>query len=255
MATEFGAIKAAPDQFSASLVELEDFTMEAELRKRFRYLSHLSCGESFSLAYVHIKDLGLSKETLEKHKAHITAKKKKIKTKDRQETKASFEIQEYYERELYGKYRAPDFEISSEETFPDLMIQDERPELSPVRPVEVKGVSGAWAKKSNATFDLEADFVPLGGTSPPLPGGSNGSFWDSMKKTSPTENKKQVKNVAFSPAAFEQNDFLPPPARTLGDEFAKALNSAAGTKATQNSEEDKKPKRAQKKKKGIVLAF
>jgi len=42
---------------------------------------------------VHIKDLGLSKETLEKHKAHITAKKKKIKTKDRQENKACFEIQ------------------------------------------------------------------------------------------------------------------------------------------------------------------
>jgi hypothetical protein len=50
-------------------------------------------------------------------------------------------------------------------------------------------------------------------------------------------------------------DFLPPPARTLGDEFAKALNSAATTKATQSSEADKKPKRAQKKKKGIVLAF
>jgi len=29
MATEFGAIKTAPDRFSASLVELEDFTMEA----------------------------------------------------------------------------------------------------------------------------------------------------------------------------------------------------------------------------------
>merc|ERR1712037_730816 len=41
MATEFGAIKTAPDRFSASLVELEDFTMEAELRKRFRYLSSL----------------------------------------------------------------------------------------------------------------------------------------------------------------------------------------------------------------------
>ncbi|CBY19080.1 unnamed protein product [Oikopleura dioica] len=256
MATEFGAIKTAPDRFSASLVELEDFTMEAELRKRFRYLSHLSCGESFSLAYVHIKDLGLSKETLEKHKAHITAKKKKIKTKDRQENKACFEIQEYYDRELYGKYRAPEFEISSEETFPDLMNQEEGRELSPVRPVEVKGVSGAWAKKSNAKFDLEADFVPLGGGhSPPLPGGSNGSFWDSMKKTSNTENKTQIKNAAVSPVAYEQNDFLPPPARTLGDEFAKALNSAAATKAAQIIDEDKKPKRAQKKKKGIVLAF
>merc|ERR1712037_832634 len=208
-----------------------------------------------SLAYVHIKDLGLSKDTLEKHKAHITAKKKKISTKNRQENKASFEIQEYYDRELYGKYRAPEFEISSEETFPDLMNQEERPDLSPVRPVDVKGVSGAWAKKSNATFDLEADFVPLGGASPPLPGGNNGSFWDSMKKTSSAENKSNVKITAVSPAAYEQNDFLPPPVRTLGDEFAKALNSAAATKATQNSEADKKPKRAQKKKKGIVLAF
>lgn len=255
MATEFGAIKTAPDRFSASLIELEDFTMEAELRKRFRYLSHLSCGESFSLAYVHIKDLGLSKETLEKHKAHITAKKKKVSTKNRQENKACFEIQEYYDRELYGKYRAPEFEISSEETFPDLMNQEESPELSPVRPIEVKGVSGAWAKKSNATFDLDADFVPLGGASPPLPGASNGSFWDSMKKTSNSESKAHVNNAALSPAAYETNDFLPPPARTLGDEFAKALNSAATTKATQSSEADKKPKRAQKKKKGIVLAF
>ena len=148
------------------------------------------------------------------------------------------------------------------------MNQEERPDLSPIRPIEVKGVSGAWAKKSNATFDLEADFVPLGGASPPLPGGNNGSFWDSMKKTSSAENKANVKNTAGSPAPYEQNgnklleksiyivtDFLPPPVRTLGDEFAKALNSAAETKTPQNSEADKKPKRAQKKKKGIVLAF
>lgn len=148
------------------------------------------------------------------------------------------------------------------------MNQEESSELSPVRPIEVKGVSGAWAKKSNATFDLEADFVPLGGASPPLPGASNGSFWDSMKKTSNAENKAHVNNAALSPAAYETNgkklvvksisivtDFLPPPARTLGDEFAKALHSAATIKATQSSEADKKPKRAQKKKKGIVLAF
>ncbi|CAG5085688.1 Oidioi.mRNA.OKI2018_I69.PAR.g10966.t1.cds [Oikopleura dioica] len=260
MTTEFGTIKDAPERFSASLVELEDFTMEMDLRKRFRYLSHLSCGESFSLAYVNINDLGLSKETLEKHKSHITAKKKKIKTKDRQENKASAEIQEYYDRELYGKYRAPEFEISSEETFPDLMIsQEESPELSPIRAVDapVKSISGAWAKKSNATFDLEADFAPLGGgSSPLLPGGSSGSFWDSMKKTSASENTKgQAKKAPTSPAAFEQDDFLPPPTRTLGDEFAKALNAAAATKAAPKPEEDKKPKRAQKKKKGIVLAF
>ena len=85
------------------------------------------------------------------------------------------------------------------------MNQEESPELSPVRPIEVKGVSGAWAKKSNATFDLEADFVPLGGASPPLPGASNGSFWDSMKKTSNAENKTHVNNAALSPAACETN--------------------------------------------------
>jgi hypothetical protein len=83
--------------------------------------------------------------------------------------------------------------------------QEESPELSPVRPIEVKGVSGAWAKKSNATFDLDADFVPLGGASPPLPGASNGSFWDSMKKTSNSESKAHVNNAALSPAAYEAN--------------------------------------------------
>ena len=90
-----------------------------------------------------------------------------------------------------------------------MISQEESPELSPIRPVDapVKSVSGAWAKKSNATFDLEADFAPLGGgSSPPLPGGSSGSFWDSMKKTSASENTKgQAKKAPTSPAAFEQD--------------------------------------------------
>ena len=90
-----------------------------------------------------------------------------------------------------------------------MISHEESPELSPIRPIDapVKSVSGAWAKKSNATFDLEADFAPLGGgSSPPLPGGSSGSFWDSMKKTSALENNKgQGKKTPISPAAFEQD--------------------------------------------------
>ena len=84
-----------------------------------------------------------------------------------------------------------------------------------------------------------------------------------MPKTKPTsitrrflqQLVRQTVRNSFVKSISIVTDFLPPPTRTLGDEFAKALNSAAANKTTQSSEADKKPKRAQKKKKGIVLAF
>lgn len=60
-----------------------------DVRKRFRYLSHLSLGEPFSLIYVDHDGLGLSPETYDKHRSQIQNKRKLLKKKDREENKAA----------------------------------------------------------------------------------------------------------------------------------------------------------------------
>merc|ERR1711970_675461 len=101
------------------MLEIDDYTMESEVRRRFRYLSHLSLGEAFSLAYVDADGLGLTPETFEKHRIQIQQRKKKLKQKDRDEKKAHKLCEEYYDREILGKFKPADISLSSHEMFPD----------------------------------------------------------------------------------------------------------------------------------------
>ena len=64
-----------------------------ELRRRFRYLSHLSDGQSFSLVLLDSRNLNLNEETFLKFKNQITARNKKRVQKDKEESKATKKIE------------------------------------------------------------------------------------------------------------------------------------------------------------------
>lgn len=260
--TEFGSLKDAPPTISANMIEIEDFTMDQEVRRRFRYLGHLSLGEAFSLAYIDPEGLGLSPKTFEKHKIQIQQKKKKLKQKDREETKASKRVEEYYDREIYGKYKSADISLSSHEMFPDFNESFEGPSspsegssvsqpISMPTPKSAAGCSGSWTKSVGSPLSSQSEWPsasPSNATSP------RNSFWGEMKKSSKIVTKDA--DIDFDALSDDNLEELRAPDYRV--EFAadlySALSEATKTEVKkEKSEEDKKPKKAQKKKKGRVL--
>ena len=65
-----------------------------ELRRRFRYLSHLADGQPFSLVLLDSKDLNLNEDTFLKFKSQIVQRQKRKVQKDKEENKAfqKFEV-------------------------------------------------------------------------------------------------------------------------------------------------------------------
>lgn len=273
--TQYGSLKEAPEKIEAKMVELEDFTMDQDVRRRFRYLNHLSLGKGFSLVYVDSDDLGLSSETYEKHKDYIQLKKKKLNKKDRDENQAHLVVEEYYDREIYGKYKAADISLSSLDMFPDfnesvsiedvlkeasqttsptspatLNLVEDFPtvitttEISPPRRISVPGASGSWSKStSNPNSFSSTDGWPT--MSPTLVSNSVGSsFWGDMKKSS--------KMTPFSALTEEvdSEDLELPNFRPEFDLFSGLKNAALVTSEATNG---KKPKKGQKKKKGRII--
>ena len=74
MMHQYGSIKEAPDSLSGTVLEYEEFTMDAEIRRRFRYLAHLSDGQPFFIVHLDARDLGLSEETFLKFKGKSSRK-------------------------------------------------------------------------------------------------------------------------------------------------------------------------------------
>ena len=79
MMHQYGSIKEAPDSLSGTVLEYEEFTMDAEIRRRFRYLAHLSDGQPFFIVHLDARDLGLSEETFLKFKGKSTRKNANLK--------------------------------------------------------------------------------------------------------------------------------------------------------------------------------
>lgn len=253
--TQFGSLKNAPTTISATMLEIDDYTMDQDVRRRFRYLNHLSLGEAFSLVYLDSDGLGLSKETFEKHKIQIQQRKKKLNQKDRAEKKAHKLVEEYYDRELYGKYKAAEISLSSQEMFPDFGESPSQ-ESAPI-PIQNQGTSGSWVKNTSSWSSSPMDWpVASPGTSAnkSSPCGSSGSsFWGEMKKTSKTGNMETLKKVEET---VSDDDLLELRAPDFRSEFAADLYSAleeATNDKKETSPTEKKPKKGQKKKKGRVI--
>jgi len=252
--TQYGSLKEAPDSFSAKMLEIDDYTMDQDIRKRFRYLSHLSLGENFSLLYVDHDGLGLSPETYDKHRSQIQQKRKLLKKKDREENKAVKKNEEYYDRELYGKYTPANISLSSHEMFPTFAEEGslvEEPQLpapsSPI-PITQPGTSGAWAAKSMSPIGQDWPAA-----SPELPKSQSGaSFWGEMKKNSKVPESKSLEILEDEDDVGEELK-APDFRRGFAADLYSAIEEAATSKKAEKTPEEKKPKKAQKKKKGRVI--
>lgn len=258
--SEFGSLKNAPPTVQATMLEIDDYTMDPDVRRRFRYLGHLSLGEAFSLAYVDHEGLGLSAETFEKHKAQIQQRKKRLRKKDHEENKASKLVEEYYDRELYGKYRPADISLSSHEMFPDFgnvsldTASSPEPQSAPISipsPSNNTGLTSSWKTGSSwGASSQDSSQWPVAS-----PRSSSQSFWGEMKKTSkPQETLKTLSEPDVLDEELERR--APDFGSEFAADFASALAEATSPGAKNNAdkgEESRKPKKAQKKKKGRII--
>lgn len=261
--SEFGSLKDAPPTVHATMLEIDDYTMDPDVRRRFRYLGHLSLGEAFSLAYVDHEGLGLSAETFEKHKVLIQQRKKRLRKKDHEENKASKLVEEYYDRELYGKYRPADISLSSQEMFPDFgnfsldSASSPEPQSAPISipsPSNNSGVSSSW-KSGSSWGALSADSSQWPVASPHS---SSQSFWGEMKKTS--KPQETLKTLSEHDVIDDESERRAPDFGSgFAADFASALAEATSPAAKNNApsadkdESSRKPKKAQKKKKGRII--
>lgn len=252
--SQYGSIKSAPDQLSGTVLEIEEFTMDAELRRRFRYLAHLSDGQPFFVVHLDARDLGLAEETFIKFKDQIMARSRRKHQKDKEESKAYAKYEEYYDRELYGKYTPADIELADMEAFPSF---DETPDSPPDQQQQQLVPEATWAGRKQPVQFNQDDFFPTLGDGPPPSdaagvAGSSGSFWGQMKTTT-TPAKKYTQ----TPTLFDNDDEAaytrPNNNNNIGDEIANAL--AMQQHQAKPTADQQRGKKGQKKKKGTKIAF
>jgi hypothetical protein len=248
--SQYGSIKSAPDQLSGTVLEIDEFTMDAELRRRFRYLAHLSDGQPFFVVHLDARDLGLAEETFIKFKDQITARSRRKHQKDKEESKAHAKYEEYYDRELYGKYTPADIELADMEAFPSF---DDTPDSPPnEQPVLVP--EATWAgRKQPVQFNADDFFPSLGEAPATETAGSSGSFWGQMKTTT-----TPAKKYTSAPPTFDIDDEAayarPNNNNHIGDEIANALKQQQ-QQAKSTDQQQQRGKKGQKKKKGTKIAF
>jgi hypothetical protein len=259
---QYGSIRQAPEIIQANVLEIEDFTMDHELRRRFRYLSHLSDGKSFSLVLLDSKNLNLNEETFLKFKTQILARNKRREKKDKEETKQIKKIEEFYDRELYGKYAPAEISLSSHEMFPDFendSIEMANQDIQDLN-LENQNLSPTWVNRSGngnrkSELNVTEDFFPsLGGTgsnSANFASGQTGSFWGAPPPPSKLGPKLEVAPNTESDIDAE---YTPPATTDIGSGIAEAINEAAHAKLS-NQSTNQRPKRGQKKKKGTKIQF
>lgn len=247
--SQYGSIMNGPEIISGAVLEMEDFTMDHELRRRFRYLSHLADGQPFSLVLLDSKDLNLNEDTFLKFKSQIVQRQKRKVQKDKEENKAFQKFEEFYDRELYGKYAPAEISLSSHEMFPDFeedlaaALDQSLAEVSaPAQPT--KKSSPTWVSRPKPIITNDEYFPSLGGGAP-IASGQTGSFWGkpSNMPKSPKENLPDL------------DCERPSTAQDIGSDIAQAIEAASNAAKKISDHGSTKPKRGQKKKKGTKIAF
>ncbi|KAK9763520.1 hypothetical protein K7432_009718 [Basidiobolus ranarum] len=99
---EFGAYENFPDEISAPMISLEESTINPDLRKRFKYLSHLPISCDITFVEIDLKNI-VSKKTFNMFANELRQRNTKRKQKERKEDRQRLLAQE----PLYKPNRTP----------------------------------------------------------------------------------------------------------------------------------------------------
>jgi len=115
---QFGSWEACPDTLAADIVELEHVSMDAELRRRLRYLSHLPLSCEFHVAEVQLGVPVISEDVLEFYQKEIEKRRQARQRKSRDDRRFDKKMQ-HAEDLRNGKQRGLNCNISSQQHFPE----------------------------------------------------------------------------------------------------------------------------------------
>ncbi|KAJ8904351.1 hypothetical protein NDN08_000872 [Rhodosorus marinus] len=167
LSREHESFRDYPLVIEAKVLEIERYTMSEELRRRYRFLSHLPIGSEFGLCEMDLSSV-LQEETLEAFRPDLTARRnsrvnrRKQAVRERRNRKnkspAIYEEFNYLHQRLYSAplpltaFESAD--ISDVSSFPSLS-------LPPTSPSE--------SNSAGNVVDQVSDLAPVDGGSPPSP--------------------------------------------------------------------------------------
>ncbi|VUZ48598.1 unnamed protein product [Hymenolepis diminuta] len=212
-----------PLQISGKVVEVDSYTMNLDLRRRYGYLKHLPIGRTFSIVEIEIENPVLTEETLKKFSEDIA---RRLQNRlNRQELELELDIEKELAENSYNSlvpgsrfvgcaklegatFSSTDFvplEIGASSSFsvssPQMCsfaststVSFERLESSDRR-ISSKG---AWFKVASSPLDIESEFPPLEAltnTTHPTPNNQGKSRRRNKRRNKCAENSAEGCNL------------------------------------------------------------
>ncbi|KAG8455809.1 hypothetical protein GDO86_001851 [Hymenochirus boettgeri] len=114
---EYGSLECCPEKITATVVEVDGFTMSEEVRRRHRYLCHLPLTCEFSICEMALGPPDISMETLEIFADEVEKRKHLRQRKARDERRRERRI-ELEENKKQGKYPEVHIALENLQQFP-----------------------------------------------------------------------------------------------------------------------------------------
>ncbi|KAF7694866.1 RING finger protein 10 [Silurus meridionalis] len=114
---EYGSLENSPQSISATVVEIEGHTVNEDVRRRHRYLSHLPLTCEFSICELNLQPPVLSKETLDSFLDDLERRRRARQKKARDEKRREKRI-EMEENRKQGKYPEVHIGLENLQQFP-----------------------------------------------------------------------------------------------------------------------------------------
>ncbi|XP_036434142.1 RING finger protein 10 isoform X1 [Colossoma macropomum] len=114
---EYGSLENSPQSITAAIVEIEGHTVNEDVRRRHRYLSHLPLTCEFSICELNLQPPILSKETLDSFTDDLEKRKRLRQKKARDEKRRERRI-EMEENQKQGKYPEVHIGLENLQQFP-----------------------------------------------------------------------------------------------------------------------------------------
>ncbi|XP_053360165.1 RING finger protein 10 [Clarias gariepinus] len=114
---EYGSLENSPQSISATVVEIEGHTVNEDVRRRHRYLSHLPLTCEFGICELNLQPPVLSKETLDSFSDDLERRRRARQKKARDEKRREKRI-EMEENRKQGKYPEVHIGLENLQQFP-----------------------------------------------------------------------------------------------------------------------------------------
>ncbi|KAG7331992.1 hypothetical protein KOW79_003826 [Hemibagrus wyckioides] len=114
---QYGSLENSPQSISATVVEIEGHTVNEDVRRRHRYLSHLPLTCEFSICELNLQPPVISKETLDSFSDDLERRRRARQKKARDEKRREKRI-EMEENRKQGKYPEVHIGLENLQQFP-----------------------------------------------------------------------------------------------------------------------------------------